>query len=109
MVHMTAIHLNAVIGDDRKLIVQLPDDMPTGEVEVVIRSSHLTEVTGQALYNPVREVARRKLMAENALVTSFDVPADARRLSVEERMRIGTLSETTMSSLDIINDDRGEW
>lgn len=59
--------------------------------------------------NTRREVMRAKLMAAGALVTKFDIPADAVALTVEERLKIGTLRNGAKSSLDLINEDRGDW
>ena len=106
---MIAVRINAVIGDDRKLTIQLPDHVPPGEVEVVVRSNELTASTEKMPINAAREAARLKLAASGALVTDFDVPTDANRLSVEERMKLGTLSDNARSSLDLIDEDRGEW
>ena len=106
---MIAVRINAVIGDDRKLTIQLPDNVPPGEVEVVIRSNESTASTEKMPINAARGAARLKLSALGALVTDFDVPANANRLSVEERMRIGTLPDNARSSLDLIDEDRGEW
>ena len=35
---MIAIRLHAVVGDDRKLTIQLPEDIPPGELELTVRS-----------------------------------------------------------------------
>lgn len=56
-----------------------------------------------------RETARAKLLAAGSLVTQFEVPEDAVRLSVEERIKLGTLKPGSPSTLDLINEDRGEW
>jgi hypothetical protein len=63
----------------------------------------------EEVINPAREAARAKLLAAGALVTQFDVPEGAVRLTVEERLRMGTLRPGARSSLDLINEDRGEW
>lgn len=103
---MVAIRLKTVVGEDRKLIIQLPDEIPPGGVELVVRAS---ESSGSNTSNPVREAARAKLLAAGALVTEFNVPPNAVRLTVEERMRLGTLPPDARLSLDLINEDRGEW
>jgi len=48
-------------------------------------------------------------LAAGVLVTTFKVPEDAERLTVEERLRLGTLPPDAATSLDLINQDRGEW
>lgn len=104
---MVAVHLSTIIGADRKLVIQLPEDIPPGEVELIVRSTEQSGELGEG--QSAREAARAKLLAAGALVTQFRVPTDTARLSVEERMRIGTLPPGARSSLDHINDDRGEW
>lgn len=106
---MIAVRLNVVIGDDRKLTLQLPENVPPGEVEVVVRTTEPTRLNEATPVNAAREAARLKLFESGALVTDFDVPAYGSRLSIDERMRIGTLPDNARSSLDHINDDRGEW
>lgn len=105
---MVAIRLNAVVGDDRKLIIQLPNDIPPGDIELIVRTVE-PNTASTTLVNPAREAAKAKLLAAGALVTVFNVPSEAVRLTVEERMRLGTLPSDSKSSLDLINEDRGEW
>lgn len=68
------------------------------------------EVQAEAVVvNPAREAARAKLLAAGVLVTQFDVPEGAVRLSTEELLKIGKLPPGARSSLELINEDRGEW
>ncbi len=105
---MATVRLSALIGKDRKLVVQLPDDIQPGEVELIVRSPQ-TGAQPQSVPNPAREAARAKLLAAGALVTEFQIPENAVRLTVEERMQIGKLPTDARTSLDLINEDRGEW
>jgi hypothetical protein len=102
---MNAILLSAVVGEDRHLIIDLPPDAPIGHVEVEIRPAQI--VSPKPVINPAREAARAKLLAAGALVTSFEVPEGTIRLTVEERMRIGTLPAGARSSDELIDEDRG--
>jgi hypothetical protein len=104
---MVAIRLTAVVGEDRRLVIDLPEDAPTGPVQLVIRPKPV-EPTGKSV-NPAREAARAKLLAAGALVTHFEVPEDAVPLTPEERMRIGTMPPGTRGSEELIDEDRGEW
>lgn len=79
--NMVAVRLSATIGADRKLVIQLPDEIPAGNIEIEIRavvqpSSMPNTVEAQAAepatdarqpdeipYNPAREAARAKLRA----------------------------------------------
>jgi hypothetical protein len=108
---MVAIRINTILGDNRKLVIQLPEDVSPGEIDVEL-NVHSTEddVTRlSSVNNPAREAARAKLLAAGALVTRFEVPENAARLSIEERMRIGKMPPDARSSLDLINEDRGEY
>jgi hypothetical protein len=100
---MAAIHLKAVVGDDRKLVIQLPPEILPGSVDLVI---HTAEISGS---DSARNGARAKLFAAGALVTHFATPENARRLSIEERLHLGTMPADARPSLDLINEDRGEW
>jgi hypothetical protein len=104
---MVAIKLNAVVDEDHKLVVNVPEDIPTGPVELVIRST--IQLSSDTEIQSVHEAARAKLLAAGALVTEFEIPDGARRLSIEERKQLGTLPSGARSLLDLINEDRGEW
>ena len=105
---MVAIRLTAVVGEDRRLVIELPKDMPTGPVELVIRPQP-AEPESSTPVNPAREAARAKLLAAGALVTHFEIPEGFVPLTPEERMRIGTMPPGTRGSEELIDEDRGEW
>jgi hypothetical protein len=69
---MTTVRLSATIGDDRKLTVHVPDEIPTGPVDVVI---HAHEISASAMDTP-REIARRKLQMAGILATDLGIPDD---------------------------------
>jgi hypothetical protein len=112
---MDTITVSAVIGDDRRLQIDLPDDAPTGEVEVIVRRIEppQPESESNSAYeippNPAREAARAKLLAANFLVTGIRAPEGTVPLTAEERMRIGTLPPGARPSEELIDEDRGEW
>jgi hypothetical protein len=103
---MVAIRLSATIGEDRKLVLELPIEIPAGKVDVIILP---TENQAVPAPNPAREAARAKLLAAGALRTSVDLSADAKPLTPEERLRIGTLPPGARPSEDLIDEDRGAW
>ena len=104
---MNPIVLPAVVGEDRHLVLDLPPDTPLGPVEVEIRPA---PVESEApVYNPAREAARAKLLAAGFLSTAHRAPEGAVRLTVEERMRIGTLPPGARPSEELIDEDRGEY
>lgn len=106
---MVVIRLPAVITEDRQLIVQLPNDVPTGAVEVVIHTQDAPQAEEGEIVNGAREAARAKLAAAGALSKIYDsLPNDLKPLTVEERIRIGTLPPRARPSEELISEDRDE-
>jgi hypothetical protein len=102
---MVAVKLSAVVGEDRQLVIQVPDEVPLGPVELVIQPQDLPAPSS----NPAREAARAKLLAAGVLLTHIEVPEDAVPLTLEERLRIGKMPPGARSSEELIDEDRGEW
>src|SRR5688572_26901608 len=100
---MDAIILSIEVGEDRRLVIDLPPDTPTGRVDVVIRPH---ETAGAPVPNLAREVVRAKLLAADFLVTNIQAPSGIAPLSAEERLRLGTLPPD-ISLDDLIDQDRG--
>lgn len=103
---MDAITLSAIVSEDRKLVVELPPEIPIGPVEVVIRPK---SQVGQAPLSITREWAQAKLLAAGLLVTSIHAPEEIVPLSPEELLRIGRLAPGARPSEDLINEDRGDY
>jgi hypothetical protein len=97
---METITLTAVVGEDRRLVIDLPKDTPTGPVELVIRS---------ASSNPAREAARAKLLAAGALATNFGISDELQPISDEEIRRLGIMAPGARPSEELINEDRGDY
>jgi hypothetical protein len=118
---MVTVRLSATIGADRKLAIQLPDEIPAGEVEIEIRAAQTPESTEPAEksteprtpyeipYNPAREAARAKLRAAGILSESTRAPEGTVPLSPEEILAIGSKAVGGKDLLDLVNEDRGEW
>jgi len=100
---MDAITLDAVVGEDRRLVVELPANVPVGPVKLVIQPVE------QAAGEPplTLETARARLAAAGRLSTSHHPPAGTVPLSAEERERLSKLFAGPRSVLDLINEDRG--
>lgn len=102
------ITISVVLGEDRRLIIDLPPDAPIGEVEVnLVVSSTSAEL--QTIVNPAREAARAKLLAAGKLSTIWRAPEGAVALTEEELIRIGTLSPGSPTIADFIKEERGEY
>jgi len=103
---MVAVKLSAVVGEDRQLVIHVPDEVPLGPVELVIQSTQEAPISSS---NPAREAARIKLLAAGVLLTHIEVPEDAVPLTLEERLRIGTMPPEARPSEELIDEDRGAW
>jgi hypothetical protein len=103
---MVAIKLKALVDENRRLVIDLPDDVPIGPVELTI-TAYPREVG--APENPAREAARAKLLAAGALMTRVNVPNDTVLLSPEALLEIGRLPDSARTSEALIDEDRGDW
>ena len=99
---MDAIVLTLDVGEDHRLIIDLPADTPPGKVNVVI-----TAYQANATHtNPAREAARAKLLAAGALSTYF-VPDDKTPISDEEIEALWRKFDGGTSIDQIIDQERG--
>ncbi|MBZ0303976.1 MAG: hypothetical protein K8J31_29830 [Anaerolineae bacterium] len=101
-----AIRIQTTIGEDRRLVIDLPPDTPIGPAELVIRP---TQTERQETKTLTREEARAKLLAAGLLATPISAPEGTVSLSPEELLLIGKLSSNARPSEDLINEDRGEY
>jgi hypothetical protein len=103
---MSAIRIQTMIGEDRRLVIDLPADTPVGPAELVI---HPTAAEPSEQKPLTREEARAKLLAAGKLATWMRAPEGAVLLTPEERMRIGKLPPDARPSEELIDEDRGEY
>lgn len=101
---MTTIRLHGRITEDRRLIVDLPDDLPAGEVEVeVVLPSNSEPST-----NAARERARSKLAAAGKLSTVWIAPPETQMPTEEELIELGTVAPGKPVD-QLIDEDRGQF
>lgn len=104
------IVVNAVVGDDHRLIVDLPPDGPTGSVMVMIAPTESTmpaEESPTAPINPERERLRAILLAAGKLGTAHHTenlayPKD------EDWIDLGHLPEGTPSTEEMLRELRSD-
>jgi hypothetical protein len=95
---MATIRLSARVGSDRKLTLNLPNEIPPGEIEIVVRS--LAGETDDDIYdatakvtlqytNMATEIARAKLQEVGKLAQSTSAPDDAVLLPPDELWAVG--------------------
>jgi len=101
---MADIVLNATVGEDRKLILELPPNTPTGNVQIVVR---------QSLPHPqstlTRDEARQRLLDAGFLVTSIEAPEGIQPSAPDELLEIGKLPPSARPSEELIDEDRGKY
>ena len=103
---METITLKLTIGDDRHLTIDVPEAIPSGPIEVIIRSLP-APVEAQPAQPLTRERARELLAAGGLLSTGPFAPPDAKPLTPEEREEIGRLFAGPVPMSDLIDEDRG--
>jgi hypothetical protein len=102
---MDSITLPAYIDENHHLIIDLPPDIPSGAIEVVIRPLPAPEQSIPL----TRETARAKLLAAGALATYHRAPEGTVPLTPEQRMEIGKLPDWARPSEELVDEDRGEY
>jgi hypothetical protein len=93
---MDTIKLSAHISEDKKLIIDLPADLSSGPVEVIITPQ---QAATKPTYTPIypkawvekREQLRQKMLEAGILSTDYHAPPWTVPLSPDELLRIGTL------------------
>ncbi len=100
---MVAVRLTAVVGEDRRLNIVLPPEIPVGEVELTVQAVSTPDAA-----NAKRAEVRAKLLAAGKLSTRRESSPDTVRLTQEELWKIGTLPLGAKQSHEMIDEDRGE-
>ncbi len=101
------VRLRGHVDKDGKLIIDIPENIPPGEVEVIVRS-RVADADNMQDHPISREAIQRKLH-ESGLLSTYRPPRNMPTLSPEEILRLGTLSPDALSSTQLIDEDRGEY
>ena len=101
---MDAIILSLEIGEDHRLVIDLPPDVPSGPVQVTITPQ---PAANGGVVNPAREAARAKLLAAGLLKSTYVVPPDFVRPPDEQLQKLVKLPPGSPSIDEIIDEDRG--
>ena len=112
---MDAIKLSVWVGEDKKLIVDLPPETPVGLVDVQISLRQTESSVEQPMANGAdsetwmekRERFRKRLMEAGLLSTAHYAPEGYVPLSDEERMRLITLPPGARPTDELVDEDRG--
>lgn len=103
----SVIHLSTVIGEDRKVVIDLPPDIPTGEVELELVIRPVIEAS-EFPPNPERERIRAKMLAKGMLSTAHNPPEDMEFPTEEEIYEAGILPPGTRPSEEVLREIRDE-
>ncbi len=96
---MDAIIIRTTLGEDRRLVIDLPPDTPVGPLEVTIRPATEPDLT--------KEDAKRRLRAAGLLREAFEFGAPVEPVSDEEIERIGQMKPGARPSEELIAEGRG--
>ncbi len=105
---MVAIKLTATIGEDRRLVIDLPENTPLGEVDVEIEVKSTSERVGALDSSRLTPERAREMMQQAGVLSHYAIP-DIQPLSENEMLALGTPAKDSPSTLDLINEDRGAW
>lgn len=105
---MQPIVLTAIVDEKRRIMIDLPDDLPLGEVELEVFFHPIKQENDTETPNPITgEWIRAKLKSAGLLAeTEFFV--DAEELTEEEEERLGHMLKNGLSAADMVYEDREE-
>ncbi|RIK41496.1 MAG: hypothetical protein DCC55_11840 [Chloroflexi bacterium] len=114
---MDAIKLTVWIGEDKKLIIDLPAEVPVGLVDVQVtthagikaKSTRNKDNNREQLWSEMREHFRTLLRNAGMLSTAHHAPVGWIPLTEEERMKLGTLPPGSRPTDEYVNEDRGAY
>ena len=101
------IKVTAVVGEDRRLVIDLPSDAPTGRVTVVVTTNEEPVNLLSPQGHIERERVRTKLMTANALSTANEVEV-VTLLNDDEWLKAGLMPPGTSSSEETLRELRGD-
>jgi hypothetical protein len=108
---MSLIKLSVWVGEDKKLTIDLPAEIPVGPVDVVVIPYETIPPTYASKYPDdwveKREQFRQKLLEAGRLSTAHTASPDTVPLSPGELLRIGTLPPGARPTDELIDEDRG--
>jgi hypothetical protein len=103
----SVIHLSTFISEDRKVVIDLPPDVPTGEVELELVIRPVVE-DDEFPFNTERERIRAKMLAKGMLSTAHNPPDDMEFPTEDEIEQAGILPPGVRPSEDILREIRDE-
>lgn len=125
---MAAIRLPAMVTEDHQLIVKVPEDIPVGQIELLLElsgfdgdSSHFEDIHSPIelhlqlppentphLVNAARDAARAKLATAGLLGSAHRLPPNTSIPTDVEVLAAGILPPGARPSEELIDEDRNE-
>lgn len=102
---MVELTFTVNVDEDRRLVIDLPDEMPIGKVEVTVRPMEQPDEASEPL---TRERARAILKAAGMLSELTFPEARTEPLPEEEAQRLAQLFSGERPSHELIDEDRDE-
>lgn len=102
---MVAVRLTAVVGEDRRLNIVLPPEIPVGMVELTVQAASSVDMEAA---NAKRAEVRAKLLAGGILATEQVSPPDTVQLTEEELWALTQPPPSAKPTHEQIDEDRGE-
>jgi hypothetical protein len=103
---VTQIRLSAVVGEDRRLVIDLPANSPLGPVELTIRPLAPAEDAASQQERNERESLRAKMRDAGFLSTVSFAHDAVQGLGDDERARAGTMPMGARPSEELVAEDR---
>jgi hypothetical protein len=100
---MVTIHLKGRLTEDRRLIVDIPDDIPAGDVQLTLEIPETVPTPNEATAR-----ARAKFAAAGMLSTAIKAPPGTIPPTEDELIELGTLPPGSPTIAEMVNEDRGE-
>jgi hypothetical protein len=108
---MDAIKLSAWVGEDKRLVIDLPAEIPVGQVDIVIIPRESVKPVYSPDYSPTwiakREEFRNKLAEAGMLSTAYTAPPSTIPLSPNELLEVGALPPGARPTDELVGEDRG--
>lgn len=108
---MQSIKITAMVDAKRRIMIDLPEEVPVGRVEITVRPGPIGEKEEPTIESPslTREEARAKLIAAGLLdPNAHYAPDDAEELSEEEEEELARRVAGGRPAEDYVNEDREE-
>jgi hypothetical protein len=104
---METIKVKTIIDEKRRIMIDLPDDVPLGEVELEMNIRRVGAVPDEPPEIITREWVRAKLKAAGLLAEDEFFP-EAEEVSEEELERLGRVFAADGPISELVDEDREE-